>query len=96
MTDATPSSAGIAVPPVVCGGDDLSLRESLEMLIAAGWRPAFFGSADAFLNAPATSTPSCLLLYVNMPDSNGLDLQGMITLSFNRMPFIFISATRTS
>lgn len=26
-----------------------------------------------------------------MPDLNGLDLQGMITVSFNRMPFIFIS-----
>lgn len=96
MADATPSSAGLAAPPVVfVVDDDLSVRESLEMLIAAaGWRSAIFDSADAFLTAPPPSTPSCLLLDVNMPDLNGLDLQGMVASSSNRMPIIFISGYR--
>ncbi|MBX5014977.1 response regulator transcription factor [Rhizobium lentis] len=96
MPDATPSSAELAAEPIVfVVDDDLSVRESLEMLIAAGgWRSAIFDSANAFLTAPPPSTPSCLLLDVNMPDLNGLDLQGMVTSSSVRMPIIFISGYR--
>jgi FixJ family two-component response regulator len=62
--------------------------------MAAGWRPALFGSARSFLEAAQTTAPSCLLLDVNMPDLNGLDVQGMVTLSGNKMPIIFISGYR--
>lgn len=96
MTDTMRPSFGSSPPPVVyVVDDDLSVRESLEMLItAAGWRPAIFDTADSFLKAPPASTPSCLLLDVNMPDLNGLDLQRMVTTSGNRMPIIFISGYR--
>ncbi len=96
MTDTIRPSFGSSPPPVVyVVDDDLSVRESLEMLItAAGWRPAIFDTADSFLKAPPASTPSCLLLDVNMPDLNGLDLQRMVTTSGNRMPIIFISGYR--
>nr|WP_244481428.1 response regulator [Rhizobium sp. Root1203] len=96
MTDTMRPSFGSSPPPVVyVVDDDLSVRESLEMLItAAGWRPAIFDTADSFLKAPPAPTPSCLLLDVNMPDLNGLDLQRMVTTSGNRMPIIFISGYR--
>jgi FixJ family two-component response regulator len=93
MIDAIASPVDQAAPPIVfVVDDDLSVRESLEMLItAAGWRPVLFGSARSFLEASQTAAPSCLLLDVNMPDLNGLDLQGMVTQSGNKMPIIFIS-----
>ncbi|NTS29775.1 response regulator transcription factor [Phyllobacterium sp. BT25] len=93
MTDAVASSIDAVAPPIVfVVDDDLSVRESLEMLItAAGWQPALFSSARSFLEAAQTAAPSCLLLDVNMPDLNGLDLQGMVAQSGNKMPIIFIS-----
>ena len=96
MIDAIASPVDPITPPIVfVVDDDLSVREALEMLIAAaGWRPALFGSARSFLEAAETTAPSCLLLDVNMPDLNGLDLQGMVTQSGSKMPIIFISGYR--
>ncbi|KQW71221.1 LuxR family transcriptional regulator [Ensifer sp. Root142] len=72
--------------------DDISVRESLELLIgSAGWRPILFDSAQAFLSATPNAGPSCLVLDVNMPGLNGLDLQSLITKSGNRTPIIFVS-----
>jgi FixJ family two-component response regulator len=72
--------------------DDVSVREALELVIrSAGWRPILFESAQSFLAAPVLTSPCCLLLDVNMPGVNGLDLQGMITMSRSRMPIIFVS-----
>ncbi|WP_027055226.1 response regulator transcription factor [Mesorhizobium erdmanii] len=72
--------------------DDVSVRESLELLIASeGWRPMLFDSAQSFLEAPLLTSPCCLVLDVNMPGLNGLDLQSMISASRSRMPIIFVS-----
>ena len=50
--------------------DDISVRESLEMLIrSVGWRPQSFSSAPAFLASPRLPVPSCLLLDMAMPGS---------------------------
>jgi FixJ family two-component response regulator len=79
-------------PTVFVVDDDVSVRESLELLIgSAGWRPMLFDSAQSFLEAPMLASPCCLVLDVNMPGLNGLDLQGMITESRSRMPIIFVS-----
>ncbi|MCK8782598.1 response regulator [Rhizobium sp. NTR19] len=92
-TDKAPASENSIEPlTVFVVDDDVSVRESLELLItSAGWQPLLFASAQSFLEAPPAQTPSCLVLDVNMPDLNGLDLQNMITVSGNRMPIIFIS-----
>lgn len=79
------------VPTVFIVDDDISVRESLEGLIQeAGWRPLAFASAEAFLARPPVAGPSCLILDVNLPDINGLDLQGRIS-DRTDMPIIFIS-----
>ena len=66
-------------PLVFVVDDDISIRESLEFLIArAGWRPELFASAQEFLASPRPSSPSCLVLDMNLPDLNGLELQSRI------------------
>lgn len=72
--------------------DDISIRESLELLIRSeGWHPEMFASAGAFLAHPLPTTPSCLVLDVNLPDLNGLDLQKRIAADRGDMPIIFIT-----
>ena len=63
-------------PIVFVVDDDISVRESLELLIKfAGWQPETFASAKDFLARPRISTPCCLVLDVSLPDLNGLELQ---------------------
>jgi len=72
--------------------DDVSVRESLELLIRnAGWQPETFASAQEFLARPRVLAPSCLVLDVALPDLNGLDLQKRVTADRIDMPIIFIT-----
>jgi FixJ family two-component response regulator len=78
-------------PIVFVVDDDISVRESLELLLrAAGWRAETFASAEEFLARPRTDAPSCLVLDVTLPDLNGLDLQERV-LDRTDMPIIFIT-----
>jgi FixJ family two-component response regulator len=80
-------------PIVFVVDDDISVRESLEVLIhCAGWRAEVFPTAQAFLARPRVDVPSCLLLDVSLPDLNGLDLQRRIATDRIDMPIIFITA----
>lgn len=79
-------------PIVFVVDDDVSVRESLESLIEfAGWQPATFASAREFLAHPGTTTPSCLVLDVSLPDLNGLELQKLIANDRLHMPIIFVT-----
>src|ERR1700735_431022 len=79
-------------PTVFIVDDDISVRESLEALIgAAGWRPEVFASAQGFLAHGRLAGPSCLILDVNLPDLNGLDLQAHIAQDQAHMPIIFVT-----
>jgi FixJ family two-component response regulator len=81
-----------AIPIVFVVDDDISVRESLELLIrCAGWQPELFASAQAFLDYPRTHTPSCLILDVTLPDLNGLDLQKLVSVDRADMPIIFVT-----
>jgi FixJ family two-component response regulator len=72
--------------------DDVSVRESLELLIdSAGWQAETFASAEEFLAHPRVLAPSCLVLDVTLPDLNGLDLQKRIAADRIDMPIIFIT-----
>ena len=81
-----------ATPIVFIVDDDLSVRESLELLIrSAGWRPETFASAQEFLARPRVNAPSCLVLDVTLPGLNGLDLQKRVAVDRTDMPIIFIT-----
>jgi FixJ family two-component response regulator len=83
--------AGVT-PIVFIVDDDISVRESLELLIAdAGWQPQVFASAQAFLGRPRALLPSCLVLDVSLPDLNGLELQKRIAAERPEIPIIFIT-----
>lgn len=88
---AQPAPATTATPVVFVVDDDVSVRESLElMILAAGWHPETFPSATDFLARPRLGGPRCLVLDVSLPDLNGLDLQKRI-VDRTEMPIIFIT-----
>jgi FixJ family two-component response regulator len=79
-------------PTVVVVDDDISVRESLELLIQSeGWQAALFESAQEFLEKLPTVVPSCLVLDVNLPDLSGLDIQQRISDEKSSTPIIFIT-----
>lgn len=79
-------------PIVFVVDDDVSVRESLELLIRCeGWQPEIFSSAQEFLSRPRVLVPNCLILDVSLPDLSGLDLQKRIVGDRLDMPIIFIT-----
>jgi FixJ family two-component response regulator len=75
--------------------DDISVRESLELLIRCeGWQPETFASAQEFLDRPRALVPSCLVLDVSLPGLNGLELQKRVAAERTDMPIIFITGHR--
>jgi FixJ family two-component response regulator len=79
-------------PIVFVVDDDVSVRESLDLMIRwAGWQSKTFASAQEFLSHPRAQVPSCLILDINLPDLNGLDLQKRIAGERVDMPIIFIT-----
>lgn len=79
-------------PTVFIVDDDISVRESLELMIRyAGLHPETFASAEEFLAAPRVSGPGCLVLDVSLPHLNGLDLQKRLTADRKDLPIIFIT-----
>jgi FixJ family two-component response regulator len=80
-----------ATPIVFVVDDDVSVRESLELLIRnEGWQAETFQSAQEFLVHPRVIAPSCLVLDVTLPDLSGLDLQKRV-IDRTDMPIIFIT-----
>src|SRR6204780_1424213 len=79
-------------PIVFIVDDDVSVRESLELLVhCAGWQPESFASAQAFLDYPRVTLPNWLVLGVSLPGLNGLDLQRIVADERTDMPIIFIT-----
>jgi FixJ family two-component response regulator len=90
QSKASPKSH--ATPIVFVVDDDISVRESLELLIRSeGWDPETFASAQEFLAHPRILVPSCLVLDVSLPGLNGLDLQKRVAVERIDMPIIFIT-----
>jgi FixJ family two-component response regulator len=79
-------------PTVFVVDDDISVRESLEVLIRdEGMEVETFGSAQEFLARPHAAVPSCVVLDVSLPGLNGLELQKRISVEHQEMPIIFIT-----
>jgi len=86
----TPSPAPAATVFIV--DDDVSVRESLELLVQSqGWAAAAFASAREFLSHRRSLAPGCLVLDIGLPDLNGLDLQECLAADAAVMPIIFIT-----
>jgi FixJ family two-component response regulator len=80
------------IPIVFVVDDDISVRESLQLLLQSeGWHPETFASAQEFLDRPRSVVPSCLVLDVSLPGLNGLDLQKRVAVERPDMPIIFIT-----
>jgi len=63
-------------PVVFVVDDDARVRDALSSLLAsAGLDVAAFASATEFLNADKPDTAACLVLDLELPDINGLELQ---------------------
>jgi len=91
-TTHSTASVSAAAPIVFVVDDDVSVRESLELLIEAeGWRPETFASAQEFLARSRPLAPCCLILDVALPDLSGLDLQKRVAVDRSDMPVIFIT-----
>jgi len=79
-------------PIVFVIDDDVSIRESLELLFKSeGWQPEIFESAWDFLARPRSDVPHCMVLDVNLPRLNGLDLQELVSSERQEMPIIFVT-----
>ncbi|MGB8011320.1 MAG: response regulator [Terriglobales bacterium] len=79
-------------PIVFVVDDDVSVRESLELLVRCeGWQPETFASAQEFLDHPRVHNPNCLVLDVSLPGLTGLDLQRLVAGERTEMPIIFIT-----
>ena len=71
--------------------DDGHIREALgELLEAHGMRAIAFGSAGEYVNAEKPDVPACLILDVELPDINGLELQRQIAEG-DHPPIVFIT-----
>jgi RNA polymerase sigma factor (sigma-70 family) len=73
--------------------DDGSVRKALSRLLrSAGYEVETFASAYDFLNAERQSDhPACLILDVQLPRLNGIDLQRKLQAVGGRLPIIFIT-----
>jgi FixJ family two-component response regulator len=82
----------VTTPIVFVVDDDISVRESLELLIQTeGWQPETFASAQEFLARSRPRAPSCLVLDVSLPGLNGLELQERLAPDLGDLPIIFIT-----
>ena len=71
--------------------DDGPIREALSELLAShGLRAVAFGSAGDYIAADKPDVPACLILDVELPDINGLDLQKQIA-DGDHPPIVFIT-----
>jgi FixJ family two-component response regulator len=72
--------------------DDASVRKGLSRLLrSAGYKSEIFESASDFLARPSHSGPSCVIVDVQMPGINGMDLQEALIQRRREEELIFIT-----
>ena len=71
--------------------DDLRMRESIQNLLASYGRKAMvFASAAEYIESPKPDLAACLVLDVELPDMNGLELQRQLA-GAQHPPIVFIT-----
>ena len=72
--------------------DEPGMLKALKRLLEAeGFIVRAFTSAKAFLESYQPEVPSCLVLDVEMPELNGMELQQRLTSAENQLPIIFLT-----
>jgi FixJ family two-component response regulator len=73
--------------------DDASIRRTTTLLIESfGFQAAAFESAEHFLESGQPQETSCLIIDIQMPGMNGLQLQSHLATAGYKIPVIFITA----
>jgi FixJ family two-component response regulator len=73
--------------------DDESIRRTTTFLVESfGFRAAAFESAERFLKSGELHETSCVIVDVQMPGMNGLQLQSELAAAGYDVPIIFITA----
>jgi len=81
-----------ASPTVFIVDDDASFRTAVSRLLrASGFTVQTFDSAEAFLARPIDDAPGCVLLDLQMPGLNGLELQDTLRTEGVCLPIVFLS-----
>lgn len=79
-------------PTVYVVDDDNSVRKGLDRLLKLrGYRVESFASAEEFLQEQIHAQVACLVLDVNLPGLNGLDVQNFLMQRGILLPIVFIT-----
>jgi FixJ family two-component response regulator len=79
-------------PAVFFVDDDPSLRRALVRLLKArGYEARAYASAAEFLQEKLPDGPTCLILDLKMPETNGLDIQDALAQRGEHLPVVFLS-----
>lgn len=80
-------------PTISVVDDDESVRRTTALLIQSfELQPAVFESAESLLKSDQLQQTSCLIVDVQMPGMNGLELQRHLAMSGYKIPIIFVTA----
>ena len=73
--------------------DDEAVRFALRMLVeSCGWQARVYGSAAEYLGAPLPAAgPACLVLDLDMPGMNGVELLQQLTAERRALPTVVIT-----
>jgi len=81
-----------ATPIVFVVDDDESVRTSLHRLVRSlGYQANVFADARSFLRSRRTEGPGCVVLDVELPDLNGLEVQHELSALGSLMPIVFLT-----
>jgi FixJ family two-component response regulator len=81
------------LPTVFIIDDDRSMRQAVQDLVeSVGLRAESFATGGEFLRRERTTSPSCLVLDVRLPQMSGLDFQTRLAETGTQIPIIFITA----
>lgn len=79
-------------PTIFVVDDDAAVRRSLTRLLrSVGWNAESFSSAGDFLERAPITGPGCLLLDVQMPGMNGLELHERMAEAGICLPVVFLT-----